>query len=321
MTKVQTLAAYSSVPEPELQATRPMGTTASVQTGKYHPMIRLLLPTTEPAENEFLLEDKDSGWDAKQLESLFPVNSDCEFPKDQQIKGERGALLGRCIMPPTTAQFNHPDHLLDIPCDLCFPCDAMKVIDYAAVDRLASNGWKGVIESGHSTVTMGGHKILKKRGLLYGPHNLTLTGSAIVHSLGPNATDAMLAKNVSRILKDVKSTATDFLARGDWFGYVRGQCHDDAWGHVKYNNTNTYTHSTYMACKKGDSRWNDEGLSTNCDSILFQNHERNFMIVNVLLYTQLPVITLFYVIVLCTRNLVYNKEYLLRFLEIIFGIF
>jgi glutamate dehydrogenase (NADP+) len=46
---------------------------------------------------------------------------------------------------------------------------------------------------------------------------LTGTGSAIVHSLGPNATDAMLAENVSRILKDVKNTASEFNARGDLF--------------------------------------------------------------------------------------------------------
>lgn len=134
-----------------------------------------------------------------------------------KIKDERGALLGRYIISSTTAQFNHPDNLLDIPCDLCFPCGAMKVIDEAAVDRLANNGCKGIIEGGHATVTMGGRKILKKRGLLYGPHNLTLTGSAIVHSLGPNATDAMLAENVSRIFKDVKHTATEFNARGDLF--------------------------------------------------------------------------------------------------------
>jgi glutamate dehydrogenase (NADP+) len=94
----------------------------------------------------------------------------------------------------------------------------MKVIDEAAVDRLANNGCKGIIESGHSTVTMGGRKILKKRGLFYGPHNLTLTGSAIVHSLGPNATtDTLLAENVSRVFKDVKNTATEFNARGDLF--------------------------------------------------------------------------------------------------------
>jgi glutamate dehydrogenase (NADP+) len=38
-----------------------------------------------------------------------------------------------------------------------------------------------------------------------------------VHSLGPNATDTMLAENVSRIFKDVKNTATEFNARGDLF--------------------------------------------------------------------------------------------------------
>jgi glutamate dehydrogenase (NADP+) len=134
-----------------------------------------------------------------------------------KIKDERGALVGRYIISSTTAQFNHPENLLDIPCDLCFPCGAMKDIDEAAVDKLADNGCKAVIEGGHSAVTPGARKILKKRGLMYGPHNLTLTGSAIVHSLGVNATDEMLAENVARIYKDVKDTASEFNARGDLF--------------------------------------------------------------------------------------------------------
>lgn len=134
-----------------------------------------------------------------------------------KIKDERGALLGRYIISSTTAKFNNPDSILDIPCDFCFPCGAMNDIDEAAVEALADNGCQGVIEGGHSAVTPGARKILKKRGLMYGPHNVTLTGSAIVHSLGVGATDAQLAEHVARVYKDVKNTASEFNARGDLY--------------------------------------------------------------------------------------------------------
>ena len=134
-----------------------------------------------------------------------------------KIKEERGALLGRYIISSTTAQFNHPESMLDIPCDICFPCGAMREIDEAAVNRLADNGCQAIIEGGPSSVTPEARRTLKKRGLIYGPHNLTLTGSAIVHSLGVNATDELLAQNIARIYQDVKLTAGEFNVRGDLF--------------------------------------------------------------------------------------------------------
>jgi len=134
-----------------------------------------------------------------------------------QIKGDRGALLGRYIISSTTAQFNTPEHLLDVPCDLCFPCGAINDIDDLAVNTLADNGCQGVIEGGVSCVTPGGRKVLKKRGLMYGPHTCTLTGNAIVHALGEGATDEELKENVKRIYQDAKDTAKEFNARGDLY--------------------------------------------------------------------------------------------------------
>jgi glutamate dehydrogenase (NADP+) len=134
-----------------------------------------------------------------------------------KIKSERGALLGRYIISSTTAEFNNPANLFDIPCDLCFPCGAMHEVTDAAVNALANQGCQGVFEGGHATVTASARKILKKRGLLYGPHNVTLTGSAIVHRLGMQATDAELASECARIYQEVKSTAAEFNARGDLF--------------------------------------------------------------------------------------------------------
>lgn len=133
------------------------------------------------------------------------------------IKTERGALLGRYIIASTSAKFNDPESIFDIPCDLCFPCGAMKDVDGQDVAKLADNGCMGIIEGGHSAVTPEARKCLKKRGILYGPHTLTMTGSHIATSLGVGANDAMLANEVNRIYGDVKRTAEEFNARGDLF--------------------------------------------------------------------------------------------------------
>jgi glutamate dehydrogenase (NADP+) len=134
-----------------------------------------------------------------------------------KIKDERGALLGRYIISSTTARFNDPEDIFDIPCDLCFPCSSMGVVTSAVADKLADLGCQGVIEGANSAVTAAARKTLKKRGMMYGPHTLTLTGTAIANQLGKDATDEALAENVARIYKDVKSTAREFNARGDLY--------------------------------------------------------------------------------------------------------
>ena len=68
------------------------------------------------------------------------------------IKTERGAMLGRYVISSTTAKFNEPDSVFDIPCDLCFPCGKIKSVDADAVTKLADNGCMGVIEGGHKNV-------------------------------------------------------------------------------------------------------------------------------------------------------------------------
>jgi glutamate dehydrogenase (NADP+) len=131
------------------------------------------------------------------------------------IKNERGALLGRYIISSTSAQFNDPRNILDIPCDLCFSCGRMNEIDDVAANLLADHGCRGVIEGGHSSVTCSARTILRKRGLMYGPATLTMTGPAIVHALGVDASDEQLATEVARIYKQVKVQAQEFNARGD----------------------------------------------------------------------------------------------------------
>ncbi|KAL9179773.1 hypothetical protein ACHAXT_007743 [Thalassiosira profunda] len=133
------------------------------------------------------------------------------------IKTERGAMLGRYVMSSTTAKFNEPGDVFDIPCDLCFPCGPIKSVDAAAVTKLADNGCAGVIEGGHKNVTIEGRQALKARGVMYGPHIVTLTGANIGNAHGHDLSGDTLEEEVRRIYNDVKGAATEFNVRGDLF--------------------------------------------------------------------------------------------------------
>jgi len=110
----------------------------------------------------------------------------------------------------------------------------MNEVTEDVVNALADRGCTAVIEGGYSTVTPGARKVLKKRGLWYGPHTLTLTGNVIQNhgysfyqgvsggGGGGSASsekdmDAMLKEEESRIYQDVKTTAQEFNSRGDLF--------------------------------------------------------------------------------------------------------
>ena len=133
------------------------------------------------------------------------------------IKADRGAMLGRYVISSTTAKFNEPSSVFDIPCDLCFSCGPVKSIDKDAVTKLADNGCMGVIEAGHKNVTLDARQALKSRGVMYAPHIVTLTGVNIVHAHKHDFSDKTLEEEVHRIYNDVKSAATEFNARGDLF--------------------------------------------------------------------------------------------------------
>lgn len=134
-----------------------------------------------------------------------------------KIKEERGAPLGRYIISSTTARFNQPEDLFEIPCDICIPCGTMKELGEAQVQALADNGCKFVIEGGQSCVTVAARKVLKKRGILYGPHTMTMTGPAISYGLGSGATDDDLRREVERIYNEVKLTAAEFNSHRDLY--------------------------------------------------------------------------------------------------------
>lgn len=133
-----------------------------------------------------------------------------------KIKDERGARIGRYIIASATAQFNEPSNdIFDIPCDLCFPCGAMKQVDDEEVIKLADNGCMGVIEGGPSAVSCSARKLIKKRGLMFGPSTVTMTGTAIAESLGKKGGDDALKAECSRIYQEALATAQEFNQRGD----------------------------------------------------------------------------------------------------------
>ena len=121
------------------------------------------------------------------------------------IKSDRGALLGRYIIHSTTAQFNQPASIFDIPCDVWFPCDPEMTLSTGAIASLADAGCRAIIESA-SAVDPAAFSTLKQRGMLYGPHTLT---SGIITT--------PVQAQVQTLYHDVKRTASEFSVRGDLF--------------------------------------------------------------------------------------------------------
>lgn len=74
--------------------------------------------------------------------------------------------------------------------------------------------------------------VFRKRGLVFAPHAATLAGSGIVSGLAL-ATDPLgakenihdrVAEQMSMIFSDVKATATEFNARGDYGAGLLSRC-------------------------------------------------------------------------------------------------
>ena len=70
--------------------------------------------------------------------------------------------VGRYIIASTTCQYNDPENIFDIPCDLVFPCAQMNSIKAEDVKKLADNGCEGIIEGGHCSVDSDARKEMKK---------------------------------------------------------------------------------------------------------------------------------------------------------------
>ena len=87
-----------------------------------------------------------------------------KFRAVQKIKNERGARLGRYIMASTTAKYNEPSSIFDIPCDLAFPCSSRGSLTEGDITLLATNGCQGIIEGIQQSMTNEAITATKKRG-------------------------------------------------------------------------------------------------------------------------------------------------------------
>ncbi|CAM9471976.1 unnamed protein product [Discosporangium mesarthrocarpum] len=141
-----------------------------------------------------------------------------------KIKSERGARVGRYIIASTTAKYQEPANMFEIPCDLVFPCSHRNEIDEAAATLLADTGCIGVIEGANNPCNKEAKAVFRKRGLVFAPAKASLAGSGIVsglslstNPLGPKETiHDRVADQIEVIYSDVKATAQEFNARGDY---------------------------------------------------------------------------------------------------------
>ncbi|KAG5185513.1 glutamate dehydrogenase 1 (NADP-dependent) [Tribonema minus] len=139
------------------------------------------------------------------------------------IKNERGARLGRYIISSTTARFNDPECIFDVPADVVFAAAHRNEIDADRAQRLAENGCLAVIEGANSPCTKAAKAVFRKRGVLFGPHMATLAGNGIVSGfelssnplLPGQSIDRRVEEQMARIFADVNNTAKEFNTRGD----------------------------------------------------------------------------------------------------------
>uniref|UniRef100_A0A7S2E2V9 Glutamate dehydrogenase n=1 Tax=Octactis speculum TaxID=3111310 RepID=A0A7S2E2V9_9STRA len=142
-----------------------------------------------------------------------------------KIKAERGARLGRYLMSSTTAKYDEPSEIFNVPCDLVFPCSGSEyAIDEKVANKLADNNCMGVIEGGHMPSTPEAILAYKQRGMLHGPYKASLAaGGPIVNGAqmsvhefaNKEELDERLEAAAQRTFAKVKRTAMEFNARGD----------------------------------------------------------------------------------------------------------
>ena len=136
----------------------------------------------------------------------------------KKIKSEHGARVGRYVIASTTAKFDEPDSIFDIPCDMVFTCSQnidvswrlwlmhlpppilaillSVLISYIdlnlqqshlhqvtedTVKKLSTNGCKGLIECIARCVDASGVKTLKKYNMMHGPYRACTAGASLVN--------------------------------------------------------------------------------------------------------------------------------------------
>jgi len=168
------------------------------------------IPVTFSDSSGFIYEP--TGFDSAKLKTI------------KKIKSERGARVGRYIIASTSAQFNDPESIFDIPCDLIFSCSKYNIINEAAVTKLSNKGCKGIIECTNQTVDSAGIVAMKKRNMLHGPYRAATCGAGLVNGLSleqneelikQKGFDSYIDEGMRNIYEEVKATAKEFNTRGD----------------------------------------------------------------------------------------------------------
>ena len=139
-----------------------------------------------------------------------------------KIKSERGARIGRYIIASTTAKFNEPERIFDIPCDLVFPCSLTNEIDRDIATHLADNGCMGVIECAHMPSTNEAIIEYRKRGMLHGSYIATLAADSFFNGmelyrnpLKEESVESRIEAGMDQIYEEAKATAKEFNVKGD----------------------------------------------------------------------------------------------------------
>lgn len=143
----------------------------------------------------------------------------------QKIKSDRGARVGRYILNSTSAKFNQPKNICEVPCDLVFPCSSVYKITDADVGLLANNGCIGIIEGVTQSLSNSAIANAKKRGLLHAPHRATTVAASLFNGMTTaheplqfqvgETLDSRVEAAMRQVYEETKSTAMEFNTRGD----------------------------------------------------------------------------------------------------------
>ena len=68
------------------------------------------------------------------------------------IKAERGARIGRYIVASTTAKYNDPEDIFDVPCDMVFPTNSNE-IDARSCGEARQQWLLNIVDAGYSPTT------------------------------------------------------------------------------------------------------------------------------------------------------------------------
>ena len=136
------------------------------------------------------------------------------------IKAERGARIGRYIVASTTAKYNDPEDIFDVPCEIVFATNSGEITADAA-EKLANNGCSTIVDAGYAPTTPEAIASLKKLGVAHCPFRATLAiGNALAytskeHQIIKADISDEIDKEAERVFHEVQRTASEYNVRGD----------------------------------------------------------------------------------------------------------